>query len=254
MIIELNSYEGPNNGPPILLLHGSSSRWQSFYPIIPDLTKHLHVFAVDLRGHGQSSWADSYLIQDYVQDIISFIKNHIKQPTIIFGNSFGGMIAIMIAASYPELAQSIIIGDGPITLESLYHLIDKQRDFAHQIIDWLRLKQVNNIYQALKNDILAENISLCDPEVFIAMFNNYEQTFFEYSTIKLFPKIKCPVLIIHGLEANGSLTTESDIQHATKILKNISHVHLSTVGHDIMEDKSEVLNNLNLFFTKYGFL
>ncbi|SRR5579883_1025605 len=94
--VGLNYIEGPNNGSDILLLHGGCGRWQSFLPIISDLITNLHVYAIDFRGHGKSTRAISYNLQDYVQDTSSFIKERIKKPTIIFGNSLGGMVAIMV--------------------------------------------------------------------------------------------------------------------------------------------------------------
>ena len=52
--VVLNYAKGPNNGPPILLIHGITSNWRNFLPIMPSITMRWHVYAIDLRGHGKS--------------------------------------------------------------------------------------------------------------------------------------------------------------------------------------------------------
>ena len=49
----MDSAEGAATGPPLVLLHGGSARWQSALPLIPDLSEQWHVYVPDLRGHGQ---------------------------------------------------------------------------------------------------------------------------------------------------------------------------------------------------------
>lgn len=119
----------------------------------------------------------------------------------------------MTAAYHPELVKAVIIGDAPISIKSFRNLIDSQRDFAHKVIHWLRTNQIENIYKELKDDYFAESLSLCDPDMLVAMFDKFESTFKEYSINKLFPLITCPVLDIRGSVERGSLINESDINN-----------------------------------------
>jgi pimeloyl-ACP methyl ester carboxylesterase len=98
----INYVESSTGGMPLLLLHGMASMWQSYTFLFPHFEKDFHVYAMDLRGHGKSSRANSYKIEEFVPDTASFIKNCIKEPTIIFGHSYGGIIGIMTAAQHPE--------------------------------------------------------------------------------------------------------------------------------------------------------
>jgi len=50
----LNYAEGPASGPPLVLLHGFTGRWQGFLPLLPALSLRWHVYAPDYRGHGKS--------------------------------------------------------------------------------------------------------------------------------------------------------------------------------------------------------
>lgn len=84
--VDLNYAMSHNNGSPLLLLHGGSSRWQCFEGIISDLVQKFHVYALDLSSRVKNG----YKLQDYVPDVAGFIKNYIKKPAIIFGHSLVG--------------------------------------------------------------------------------------------------------------------------------------------------------------------
>src|SRR5258708_11266227 len=99
--VTLNYAEGPDAGPPLVLLHGGSARWQYFDDILPDLTARWHVFAPDLRGHGLSGrTAGRYTLRDYADDLAAFLQK-LSGPASLFGHSLGGMVALMTASKSP---------------------------------------------------------------------------------------------------------------------------------------------------------
>lgn len=152
--ISINYVEGSPGGLPFLLLHGLFSKWKEFYSLITDFKEDWHVYAFDLRGHGKSSRAESYRIQDYLSDTVSLIKNHIKEPTVLFGRSFGGMIAIMVAAYHPELVKGLIIGDSLISEQYLKEFSENQKD---KVTFWRALAStgsVDTIISELKNELM----------------------------------------------------------------------------------------------------
>ncbi|HEX9115445.1 MAG TPA: alpha/beta hydrolase, partial [Anaerolineae bacterium] len=72
--VVLNYAEGPATGPALVLLHGGSARWQYFLPLIPDLARQWQVYAVDLRGHGESGRVPGrYALRHYASDICAFL-------------------------------------------------------------------------------------------------------------------------------------------------------------------------------------
>jgi pimeloyl-ACP methyl ester carboxylesterase len=106
----LNYAKTSSPGTPLVLLHGGNARWQSFESIIPDLTLTWHVYARDFRGQGRSGWVPgSYRLQDYTDDTIAFLRHHIHQPAYLFGHSLGGIVALMVAAQYPEGVRAVIV-------------------------------------------------------------------------------------------------------------------------------------------------
>ena len=65
-IVTINYAEGPPSGPPLILLHGGSARWQNSESAIQELAPRWHVYAPDFRGHGRSGRVPgSYRLQSF---------------------------------------------------------------------------------------------------------------------------------------------------------------------------------------------
>src|SRR5690606_14440928 len=54
----INYGEGPDNGTPLVLIHGQASQWEDHMLVLPELAKNHHIFAVDVPGHGGSDRLD----------------------------------------------------------------------------------------------------------------------------------------------------------------------------------------------------
>ena len=106
--------EGPNNGPPLLLIHGQGSANTSYNRVLPDLAKHFHVYTIDVAGHGNSSRTpERYTIGAIGKDMTEFINKTIKEPTYLTGHSSGGLIAAWLAAEQPKLVKATLFEDPP---------------------------------------------------------------------------------------------------------------------------------------------
>ncbi|MBE9915691.1 alpha/beta hydrolase [Paenibacillus donghaensis] len=110
----LNYAEGPNNGPPLLLIHGQTMKWEDYSRVLPDLARYYHVFAIDCHGHGKSSHDPSkYSVAAMGQDFIWFIENVIGEASVISGHSSGGVLAAWIAAHSPKNVLGVVLEDPP---------------------------------------------------------------------------------------------------------------------------------------------
>jgi pimeloyl-ACP methyl ester carboxylesterase len=97
--VRLNVAAGPASGPPIVLLHGVTRRWQDFFPLLPALAARWQVLAPDARGHGRSGRTPGgYRVVDYVPDVLALLAG-LDEPPIVLGHSLGGMLAAAAAAS-----------------------------------------------------------------------------------------------------------------------------------------------------------
>jgi pimeloyl-ACP methyl ester carboxylesterase len=62
----------PHWGPTVLLLHDWLDTWKSWIPVIPYMPTDVHVLAMDLRGHGDSSKPAYYMVRVNVLKAILF--------------------------------------------------------------------------------------------------------------------------------------------------------------------------------------
>jgi len=267
--VELNYAEGPDNGPPILLIHGITGNWRAFLPIMPSITMRWHVYAVDLRGHGKSGHKTGcYTLRDYERDIRTFIDEVINQPTILFGHSLGGMIATMHAADNPNI-KAVIIGDSPPNHDnSLGQDIKKRMSYWVQAQETARSgKTVNEILQILKekkimwgevaieDPLLLRNTatdwSRMDPDILSRMIEGREareELFGGYDTARLLPKLRCPVLLLRGNPGLGGAIKDSEVEKASKLIPDLTYVYLHDIGHALFPFGAEpVLSKITVF-------
>lgn len=107
--------EGPDHGPPLLLLHGQASDWKSYARVLPALAEHYHVLAPDIHGHGGTDRTpDKYSAGAIGRDLAAFIREVIGQPAVVAGHSSGGLLAVWLAANEPELVRAVILEDPPL--------------------------------------------------------------------------------------------------------------------------------------------
>ncbi|MDV3127434.1 alpha/beta hydrolase [Mycobacterium sp. 21AC1] len=110
----LNYAEGPDNGPPVVLIHGQVTDWRSWSRTLPDLARRHHVFAVDCYGHGGSQHVPhKYRATALAADINDFVAGVVGEPAIIAGHSSGGLIAAVLAADTPALVRAVALEDPP---------------------------------------------------------------------------------------------------------------------------------------------
>lgn len=267
--VSLNYVEKGVSDISILLLHGGSSRWQTFRDIIDDLSVDFHVYALDLRGHGKSGRKENnYKIQDYIPDVKEFIEKRIKKPAIIIGHSLGGMIAIMLAAYYPSKVKALIVGDSPISLDILRNHSESQKEMTILWREWSENSSLGEIVKKLKAmqvpvpggertisaaeaygedhpwfEFMAENLKQNDPNMLTSIIDDFDNTYKEYDVERLFPLIKCPTLIVKGDSNQGSLIRDNDISLIKTLNNNVKHVEIKGVGHALyMQDKQSFID------------
>ena len=114
--ISLNvAFAGDQDAPPLVLLHGISSRLNTWIPVIDALAADHQLVIWEARGHGDSDHPDAgYLLVDYAADLSSLLGAlEIERPAIL-GHSLGGMTAMTWAVDHPATARAILLEDAPL--------------------------------------------------------------------------------------------------------------------------------------------
>ncbi|MDQ8732348.1 alpha/beta hydrolase [Bradyrhizobium sp. LHD-71] len=119
---------GNATAPPLVLLHGGRDHCRSWDWIARALQPHFHVMAADLRGHGDSDWAkgSSYSLSDHVYDLTRMVSACDIDRMTLIGHSYGGMIAMAYAGTYPDKVSRLAIVDGAFLPRPPAAAIDQQ--------------------------------------------------------------------------------------------------------------------------------
>jgi pimeloyl-ACP methyl ester carboxylesterase len=108
-------YVEAGEGQPILLIPGAFSTYRHWNRVVPYLSKHYRLLCVDYLGVGDSDKPRSgfgYTIEEQADLIVKMIEALQIQKVHILGVSYGGAIALNLAARYPEKVGMIISIEG----------------------------------------------------------------------------------------------------------------------------------------------
>ena len=118
---------GPGASPDVLAVHGLTGhgkRWQTLATQhLPDVT----IAAPDLLGHGRSSWAAPWTIDANVEALAGLLDTN--RPVVVVGHSFGGAVALKLAAARPDLVAALILLDPAVGLDGEW-----MRDIADDML------------------------------------------------------------------------------------------------------------------------
>ena len=100
---------GNPKGEPLLLLHGYTDSSRSFSLLVPYLSRY-RLLIPDQRGHGASDAPDCcYSLSQFAFDAELFLDALGVNRAAVVGHSLGSMVAITMAAEYPDRVKSITL-------------------------------------------------------------------------------------------------------------------------------------------------
>jgi pimeloyl-ACP methyl ester carboxylesterase len=101
--------------PPVILLHGGGQTRHSWGTTLEALGgRGWHVFAVDLRGHGDSDWAPDgdYRLDAFAGDVLEIARSFDSPPALV-GASLGGLASLAAIGFHPDeaVARALVLVD-----------------------------------------------------------------------------------------------------------------------------------------------
>ncbi len=108
-------YVEAGEGQPLLLIPGAFSTYRHWNRVIPYLSKYYKLFCIDYLGAGDSDKPRSgfgYTIEEQADLIVKMIETLQILKVQILGVSYGGAIALNLAARYPEKVGKVISIEG----------------------------------------------------------------------------------------------------------------------------------------------
>ncbi len=241
---QLISYrESGSDGPPVIFLHGwrsDSSVWTSVFN--PLSTHHFSLYALDLPGFGGSPTPPpSFTVGDYANLVADFIIKLNRGPVTVVGHSFGGRVAIKLAASRPELLSRLVLVDAAgLRLPSLSRTVLEK--IAKIVKPLFRLPGLSRL-RPLIYEILGAEDYVATPSlesVFKNIINEDLSVFL--------PQIKTPTLLIWG--DNDRVTPIEWARDMETAIKNARLVVLRSAGHFSFLDQPHAFSEELLNFLK----
>ncbi len=102
-------------GCGLMLLHGWMCSAEMMKSIQIPMSEKMRTAAIDFPGHGRNGQSaqplETWGVEDYMELTAELIRLLDMAPCDIVGHSFGGRVAILLAATYPELVGRMVLCD-----------------------------------------------------------------------------------------------------------------------------------------------
>ena len=96
------------SGPSLILVHGLGGSTTNWNAVAPALTAIGHVRAIDLPGFGLTPPRSDFRLETHRDSVIGYLERAAGPHTLI-GNSTGGLLAELVAATRPDLVERLIL-------------------------------------------------------------------------------------------------------------------------------------------------
>jgi pimeloyl-ACP methyl ester carboxylesterase len=233
------------------LIHGFPDFWYSWRDQMPALAEHFQVVAIDQRGYNKSDQpkaVDEYTIEKLVADVDAVVKHFKKDKAVIVGHDWGGAVAWGYAMAHPDRIDRLIVLNCPHPKGIARELANNPQQEKNS--QYAREFQKEDAASKLKPELLAfwvkepdarkEYVEAVKRSSIEGMLNYYKANYPKppYKDDRKFPPVKCPVLMIHGLEDPYLLP--GALNDSWKwIEKDLTLVTVPKAGHFVHRDAPE---------------
>ncbi len=257
--VTINYAEGPQGGPPAVLLHGIQGRWQGVQRLIPMLDKQWHVYALDLRGHARSGHTPArYNLLDYARDVGTF-ATHLSEPAVLIGHSLGALIALVTAAEYPSSTRAVVLLDPPVDFDFVAQHWSEAFAYFRFLRDFLggspSLEAIAAEEQAREPEMdrawaeaRADQLSRVDPDALDALVEGY--TYEGFSVEEHLRQVRCPLLLLYGDWDKGAVVRDEDAAFVRAHLPSATIAKVPGGSHMFFEEQPDLVRqHLDAFLT-----
>ena len=245
------------SGKPLLILHGflgMSDNWKTLGMQFASAGFQVHL--LDLRNHGRSFHSDEFSYEIMAQDVFEYCTENSLENIDVIGHSMGGKTAMLLATSYPNLVDKLLVADiGP----KFYAPHHQDILAGLNAVDFAIKPSRNDVEEIMKNYIpdfgtrqfLMKSLYWQEPGQLafrfnLAVFNNeIDEIGKALQTELIFEK---PTLFIRG--GNSNYIKDNDIENIKKHFPNSSIETIPNVGHWLHAENPEMFYELASIFLK----
>lgn len=249
-------YVQKGSGPDLILIHGIGASHFCWRFLIPELSQHFRVTALDLPGFGHSSKPPhaNYDLDSQTLRIKKFLDQLNIHQCFVMGCSMGGTLALWLAKAHPERVTKVI-ALAPATSRGLLPFSGKP---LVGLAPFLHLGLNQFVMRLILHHVLGRGVNV-DNSVLENYWHPYRHqpesvvTFLRSTEVLRDPRlptelagIQCPILLLWGTRDRMVKR-----QFMTDLCEVLAQVEFSEKegGHHLMEDQPEwVLENAIRFF------
>ncbi|HYL10564.1 MAG TPA: alpha/beta hydrolase [Candidatus Acidoferrales bacterium] len=257
---------GQDGRPSLVLVHGGLDHARNWDWVARSLREHYHVYALDLRGHGNSAWAPgaAYSIVEHVLDLSALLDIIDDFPIRLVGHSLGGVIVLHYAGVYPDRVRKAVSIEGlgfpqkhrvhgPASermrrwIEDIRGL-EKRQQRSYPDIDaaMARMKEKNpHLSDEVARHLTLHGTNWDADGSLVWKFDNYVRVFSPYGhhvadVAELYGQIASPTLMFWGLE---SFSPAPEADPRLKAIRNCRLVKVPNSGHWVHHDQLDLFLN-----------
>jgi pimeloyl-ACP methyl ester carboxylesterase len=245
--LTLNYVDWAGTGEPILFLHGGALTCHTWDLVCLAMRDGFHCVALDLRGHGESAWADSYTIEACVNDVAAAIADFGWTRVHVVGMSLGGIIGAHYAATPGARASNLVMID--VAPNTDFGAIGPARQFMERPIADLTLDQL--VEEAIGASARGErdrilyrflHMTRIGPDGKLAWRQDRTKPR-DYGHLlgrlqeltDLAPVIPCPVLVVRG--GRSRVLTDEKVAAFAVHCRDGHWLTIPGAGHNVQEDE-----------------
>ncbi|GIW06255.1 MAG: alpha/beta hydrolase [Dehalococcoidia bacterium] len=203
-------YREAGAGAPLVLLHGWGGDSRSFFPVQQALALHFRTLALDFPGFGRSALPPAtWGVDDFAEHLAGWLDDLGIRRASVVGHSFGGRVAIVLAATQPERVDKLVLvaSAGILPRRTVtYHLKVRTSRLARRLLAAPPLARVRPALERRLYDALgASDYANAGPlrSTFVRVVNQ--------DLRPLLPRIQAPTLLIWGEKDEATPLTDGEI-------------------------------------------
>lgn len=242
-------WPGRPGAPAVVCLPHLTGHKGSFAHLAAALAPDYHVYALDLRGRGDSDRPDAgYGFAEHAQDILGLADALGLGVFAVIGHSFGATAAVYLASVRPERVTALVLLDGGAdprteTLQAMFPAVRRLAQVYPSLEAYLAAMRALTLFQPwnpaleqyFRDDVVVGPDGLVTSKSSASAIERDLEMHFWYSMCLHFPRLRCPVLFLRpaqGLRGDrGHVFSEAEAANITRHMPGCRRVDVPGVNH-----------------------
>lgn len=255
---------GISGKPALVLVHGALDHARNWDWVARSLREHYHVYALDLRGHGNSAWAPGaqYGIIEHVLDLSALLDILGEFPLRLVGHSLGGIVVLHYAGIYPSRVSKAVSVEG-IGFPAQHRFVnspasERMREWIEQVRGLekrqqksypdlatavARMKEANpHLSDEVARHLTSHGTNFDADGSMVWKFDNYARAISPHGhrlddAAEVYSRITSPTLLFWGMESIAPVPENDPRIHA---IRNCRLIKVPKAGHWLHHDQLDV--------------